>query len=79
MAASTTKAGSLGFCELRVAIYRRCELMKVSSSAIETLIESGFTPRRTVVVASGIDEESAGYRVGGDGSGGYFLLLTDRR
>ncbi|KAF9511576.1 hypothetical protein BS47DRAFT_1377147 [Hydnum rufescens UP504] len=35
-------------------------------SAIETLIESGFTPRRSVVIASGIDEESAGYRGAGE-------------
>jgi len=32
-------------------------------SAIETMLEGGFQPTRTVVIASGFDEEVGGLRV----------------
>ena len=37
--------------------------MTDNSSAIESLLEAGFKPRRSVVLAFGFDEESSGFQV----------------
>ena len=35
----------------------------VSSTAVETLLERGFAPSRTILLAFGVDEERGGYTV----------------
>lgn len=37
--------------------------MMTGSVSLETLLEAGFQPRRSIVFAFGIDEESAGSQV----------------
>lgn len=48
---------------MRYEAFRFSDLTVISRTAIETLLERGFVPSRTVLLAFGIDEESSGFRV----------------
>ena len=67
--------------DLSIASHHRAR-----SSSLETLLEAGFTPRRTIVVASGIDEEAsrmegagalAGYLEETYGKDGFAMLVDE--
>ena len=57
--AQTTRAASLAHCK-STEFSSRLLAEGLHRSAIEILIESGFKPSRTIVLAFGFDEETSG-------------------
>lgn len=63
MAAATTRRISIPYCRYAHYTVAFLKLDYCCSSAVENLLQQGFTPKRTIVLAFGIDEESAGTEV----------------
>jgi hypothetical protein len=64
---SDDKSGLIGILYVSViSPLQRCQtLTSQNSASIETLLEKGFKPARTVVLAFGFDEEASGVHVSG--------------
>jgi hypothetical protein len=61
--AVTINRASSEVCEFELRGCLLCDDLIPSRTAVETLLERGFVPSRTVLLAFGIDEESGGHKV----------------
>ena len=62
--ASMIRAGSSGYCaRLCLLACRDTKDSPKNRASIETLLEKGFKPARTIVLAFGFDEEASGLQV----------------